>query len=199
LQLARCMGVIVERSRVNATSVDALAAALAGRLSAMARAHARLSRSSWTGARLRELVEEELAPYRSPKNTSVEGPDLVLLPEAARALGMVVHELATNAVKYGSLSTAEGRLAIRWRLAGQNDAAQLHIVWQESDGPTVAASTQQGFGTRLIRNLLRHELGGRVDLTLAPGGVRCEIEVPLTRATVSAPAARCLDLAAAQR
>jgi PAS domain S-box-containing protein len=196
--LAR-MSVIVERSRVNATSVDALAAALAGRLSAMARAHARLSRSSWTGARLRELVEEELAPYRSPKNTSVEGPDLVLLPEAARALGMVVHELATNAVKYGSLSTAEGRLAIRWRLAGQNDAAQLHIVWQESDGPTVAASTQQGFGTRLIRNLLRHELGGRVDLTLAPGGVRCEIEVPLTRATVSAPAARCLDLAAAQR
>jgi PAS domain S-box-containing protein len=176
--LTRIVG-IVERSRASAPSADALAATLSGRLSALARAHARLTRSNWTGSALRELVEEELAPYRSPTNVSLEGPDAVLSPEAGQALGMVFHELATNAAKYGALSASEGQVTVRWQLTGDNDSAQLKVVWQEVGGPSVSVQGRQGFGSRLIRNLLRHELDAQVELSLAPAGVRCEMEIPL--------------------
>jgi len=175
------MTLIVERSRREADSVDALAAAIIGRLKALARAHARFSQSSSTAVGLRELVEDELAPYRTNTNVSVEGSDLPLTPQAAQALAMVLHELATNAVKYGALSTADGRVVVRWQVAGEISSAQLSLVWQEADGPTVMTSTRQGFGTRLIDNVVHHELGGRVELSLPPTGVRCEIEVPLAR------------------
>jgi two-component sensor histidine kinase len=180
--LARMM-VICERSRASAASADELADALTGRITAMARAHERLSHGKGTGLGLRELVEDELAPYRSQTNESVEGPDLLLTPAAAQALGMVFHELATNAAKYGALSAAGGRLSVCWQVKGGNGSEQLSLVWQEADGPVVAAPQQQGFGTRLIRDLVRHELGGQVELTLAPAGARCELEIPLARLT----------------
>src|SRR5919108_3480123 len=175
------MSVIVERSSASAASVDALTASIIDRLSAMARAQARSSRGNSTG--LRELVEEELAPYQSQTNATVEGPDLVLNPKAAQALSMVFHELATNAVKYGALSTADGRVAVRWHLTGDNHSAQLNVVWQEEGGPTVAAPKREGFGTHLIHILLRHDLGGQVELSLAPAGARCAFQIPLARAT----------------
>jgi PAS domain S-box-containing protein len=180
--LAR-MTLICERSRASAGSADELADALSGRLSAMARAHERLSRGKGTGLGLRELVEDELAPYRSQTNESVEGPDLLLTPAAAQALGMVFHELATNAAKYGALSSAGGRLSVRWQVTGENGSEKLDLVWQEAGGPTVAAPKQQGFGTRLIRDLVRHELGGQLELTVAPAGARCELAIPLARLT----------------
>jgi two-component sensor histidine kinase len=108
---------------------------------------------------------------------SVEGPELALIPEPAQALAMVLHELVPNAVKYGALSTANGRVVVRWQVAGE----QLNFVWRETDGPTVATPKRQGFGTRLIHNIVHHELGGRVELSLPPPCVRCEIEVPLAR------------------
>jgi PAS domain S-box-containing protein len=172
------MSVIVERSCASAASVDAVTASIIGRLSAMARAQARSSRGNSTG--LRELVEGELAPYRSQTNATVEGPDLVLIPRAAEALSMVFQELATNAVKYGALSTAEGRVAVRWHLTGDS---QLNVVWQEEGGPTVAAPKREGFGTYLIHLLLRHDLGGQVEMNLAPAGARCAFQIPLARAT----------------
>jgi PAS domain S-box-containing protein len=175
------MGVIVERSCASAASVDALKASITSRLSAMARAHARLSRGNSAG--LREVVEDELAPYQSQTNATVEGPDVVLIPRAAQALGMVFQELATNAVKYGALSTAEGRVAVRWHLTGENCSAQLNVVWQEEGGPTVAAPKGEGFGTRLIQILLRHDLGGQVEQSFAPAGARCEFQIPLACAT----------------
>jgi PAS domain S-box-containing protein len=178
------MMVIIERSCASAASVDAVAAALTGRLSAMARGHARLGRGNFTG--LRELVEDELAPYQGQTNATVEGPDLVIMPKAAQALGMVFQELATNAVKYGALSTAEGQIAVRWILTGENDSARLRVVWQEEGGPAVVAPEQQGFGTRLIQILLRQDLGGHVDLSYAPAGARCEFQIPLERATGAA-------------
>jgi two-component sensor histidine kinase len=173
------MGTIVELSRARATTVDELTATLNGRLNALARSHARLSRSTWTSAHLGDLVEDELAAHRSETNVSVEGPDLPLNPRAAEALTMVLHELVTNAVKYGALSTAEGRVVVRWQIAG----AQLNLVWQEMDGPAIVTPRRQGFGTRLIDNIVHHELGGRVELSLSSTGVRCEIEVPLARVT----------------
>jgi two-component sensor histidine kinase len=153
------------------------------------RAHERLSRGKWTGLGLRELVEDELAAYRSQTNESVEGPDLLLSPAAAQALGMVFHELATNAAKYGALSTADGRLSVRWQVTGENSSERLNLVWQEAGGPTVAAPKQQGFGTRIISDLLRHELGGQVELSLPRAGARCELEIPLARLTGAGRAA----------
>jgi two-component sensor histidine kinase len=178
--LAR-MSLIVEHSRRKADSVDALAAAITGRLDALARAHARFNESNFRGARLKELMEDELAPYRSRANVSVEGSDLPLNREAAQALAMVLHELVTNAVKYGALSAANGRVVVRWQVAGEISSAQLNLVWREIDGPPIVTPTRRGFGTRLIGDVVRHELGGRVELSLPPTGVRCEIEVPLAR------------------
>jgi PAS domain S-box-containing protein len=175
------MMVIIERSCASAASVDAVAAALTGRLGAMARGHARLGGGHL--AKLRELVEEELAPYESQTSTIVEGPNVAIIPDASQALGMVFHELATNAAKYGALSTTEGRVAVRWRLTAENGSAQLSVVWHEEGGPTVVAPKREGFGTRLIQNLLRHDLGGHVELSFPPSGARCEFEIPLASAT----------------
>jgi two-component sensor histidine kinase len=176
--LAR-MYLIVERSRRSADSVDALAAAITGGLDALARAHTRFNQGNLKGIHLTELVDDELAPYRIDTNVSVEGPDLPLNPQAAQALTMVLHELVTNAVKYGALSTAEGRVVVRWQVAG----TEMNFVWQEMDGPAIVTPRRQGFGTRLIDNIVHHELGGRVELSLPSTGVRCEIEVPLARVT----------------
>jgi PAS domain S-box-containing protein len=175
------MGTIVGLSRAHATTVDELTATLNGRLNALVRSHARLSRSNWKSASFRELVEDELAPHRSETNVWMEGPELPLSPESAHALAMVLHELVTNAVKYGALSTTDGRVAVRWEVAGEISSAQLSLIWQESEGPTITTTKQQGFGTRLIHNIVHHELGGRAELSLPPTGARCEIEVPLVR------------------
>jgi two-component sensor histidine kinase len=175
------MGMIVELSRSSAASVDAFADALSGRINALARTYARLSGSSRMGARLRDLIEDELAPYRSQTNVCVEGRDLALNLEPAQALALVLHELVTNAVKHGALSTADGGVAVRWQVAGEMGSARLILVWQEAGGPTLVTPKRQGFGTRLIHNMLHHELGGRVELSLPPTGLRCEMEVPLAR------------------
>jgi two-component system, chemotaxis family, sensor kinase Cph1 len=175
------MRVIVESSRREAQSADALADAILGRIDALSRAHARFSQSHSTGVWLSELVEGELAPYRTDTNVSVEGPDLPLIPEPAQALTMVLHELVTNAVKHGALSAATGRVSVGWQVVGELSSALLNLVWEERGGPIVISSMRRGFGTRLIDNLVRHELGGRVELSLLPRGVHCEIEVPLAR------------------
>jgi two-component sensor histidine kinase len=133
------------------------------------------------GIRLRELVEDELAPYRRNANASIEGPDLPLMPEPAQALAIALHELVTNAVRYGALSTADGRVAVWWQVAGELGSARLNLVWQEADGPAVATPDEQGVGSRLIRSVLHHKLGGKAELRVAPTGVRCEMEVPLAR------------------
>jgi two-component sensor histidine kinase len=111
----------------------------------------------------------------------VEGPHLSLNREPAQALALVLHELATNAAKHGSLSTAGGRVAARWQVLGNTGSVQLKLVWQETGGPTVITPKRQGFGTRLIDYVVHHDLGGRVELSLLATGVRCEIEVPLAR------------------
>jgi two-component sensor histidine kinase len=173
------MGMIVELSRASAASVDAFADVLTGRLNALARTYARFSGCSRMGARISELVEEELAPYRNQTNVCVEGPDLALKTEPAQALALVLHELVTNAVKYGALSTADGRVTVQWQVADEIGSPRLNLVWEEAGGPTVVTPKRQGFGTRLIQNILNHELGGWVELSLPPAGVRCEMEVPL--------------------
>jgi two-component sensor histidine kinase len=126
-----------------------------------------------------ELVRRELAPYATRSNTVISGPDVVLKAEVGQAMGMILHELATNAAKYGALSTQSGRVSIQWqhRLNGQSDCP-LVLEWQEIGGPSVAVPGKSGFGTRTIRDLVPYEFGGTVDLRFPAEGVQCRLELP---------------------
>ncbi|MGN2243749.1 PAS domain-containing protein [Frateuria sp. GZRR33] len=147
-----------------------------GRLMALSRAHDILTRESWGRAPLAEIVREAIAPYRDQHHDRLhaEGPPVWLPPRHALAFAMVLHELGTNAVKYGALSNQDGRIDIQWQANGT-----LRLTWTESGGPPVEPPGGRGFGSRLIERGLRHEIGGRVTLDFAPAGVVCTIEVPL--------------------
>jgi two-component sensor histidine kinase len=123
-------------------------------------------------------VAAELAPYTHGGDHGIEldGPEVELAPGDALMLGLAIHELATNASKFGALSVAAGRLAVRWELLSPDRA---RIVWREHDGPQVAAERQRGFGTELIEKIVAHELGDKVDLRFEPDGVSCVLLVPV--------------------
>ena len=169
---------VVSQTRQGSRSVANFVAALEGRIRSMATTHELLSARRWLGISLTELVSRELAPYATSKNTEINGPEVILKPEAGQAMAMVLHELATNAAKYGALSTKEGRVSISWdrRLNGQ--PPRLVLEWQEIDGPPVVAPDKSSFGTSTIRDLIPYEFDGAVGLTLAPEGVRCRVELP---------------------
>jgi two-component sensor histidine kinase len=152
--------------------------ALEGRIRSMATAHELLSARRWQGVLLAELVRRELAPYATGNNTEIIGPEVLLKPEAGQAMAMVLHELATNAAKYGALSTKEGRVSIRWDRRLNGHPPYLVLEWQESGGPPVIAPGEPSFGMSTIRDLIPYEFGGMADLVLAPGGVRCHLELP---------------------
>jgi two-component sensor histidine kinase len=177
--LAR-VAVVVQRTREGSTSTDDFVAALEGRIQSMADAHALLSSTRWLGVSLADVVRHELAPYATARNTAIEGPSIVLSAEATQAMAMVMHELVTNAAKYGALSNSHGRVSVRWkRPLNGSTPRRLALEWQETGGPPVAPPTRQGYGTSVICDLIPYELGGRVDLDYATGGVRCKIEIPL--------------------
>jgi two-component sensor histidine kinase len=145
----------------------------------MAGAHALLSQSRWDGVDLAELVRRQLAPNGTDANTTIGGPNITLPVTATQALAMVLHELATNAAKYGALSTPHGRVEVNWNRGPGEDAANLSIAWREVGGPAVAASPDCRYGASIIRDLIPQELGGSVDLAFASNGVCCNIEIPL--------------------
>jgi PAS domain S-box-containing protein len=147
------------------------------RIQSMADAHDLLSRNRWHGVSLAALVNRELAPYASDGNLLVEGPDIVLAAAATQAVAMVLHELTTNAAKYGALSRPRGRVCVRWqRLAHEGVPIKLRLEWLEQGGPRVAPPTDPGYGTSVIRDLIPYELGGSVELDFPPTGVCCRIE-----------------------
>jgi PAS domain S-box-containing protein len=184
-------------TRQGAGSMDDFVLALDKRIQSMAHAHALLSQSRWQGGSLAELVRHELAPYATTTNTRIYGPDVVLRPAATEAVAMVLHELVTNAAKYGALSTPHGRVSINWEQnLSSNLAATIKIEWREIGGPRVAAPSNSGYGTSAIRNLIPHELGGAVELLFEPTGVRCRIDIPLEQAqpTASAKLSSCTQM-----
>ena len=149
---------------------------LESRIQSMAEAHALLSRSRWQGVRLADLIGRELAPYAMGENTAVGGPDVDLTPAVTQVMAMVLHELATNAAKYGAFSTPCGRVLVDWSwLSNGKRSAKLKLEWREIGGPEIAGLTQLGYGTSVIRDLIPYELGGTVDYELAADGVRCAI------------------------
>ncbi len=180
--LAR-VAVVAVSSREGSRSIDEFVKTLDGRIQSMATAHSLLSQSRWQGVNLPDLVRDQLAPYATGANLTISGPDVMLSAAATQAMAMALHELVTNAAKYGALSTSGGRVSVSWKPKRDDGAAgSLDVVWQELDGPSIVAPVQSGYGTSLVRELIPHELGGTVDLALAPAGVCCRITIPLGQA-----------------
>jgi len=167
---------VAQRTQEGSASMDDFLQAFDGRIQSMANAHALLSRNHWQGVNLVKLVRSELAPCVGDDTARVEGPDVLLTAEATQAVAIVLHELVTNASKYGALSTPHGRITVHWDWRGAKE--WLSLQWIEAGGPTVAVPTETGYGIRAIRQLIPHELGGAVDLTFDAGGLRCRIELP---------------------
>jgi len=170
---------VVSHTRQESTSVADFVAALDGRIRSLARTNELLSSGQWQGISLTELVRRELAPYVTRHNTEINGHEVVLRAEAGQVMAMVLHELTTNAAKYGALSTSSGRVSVRWhrRMNGQ-PRSSLILEWQEMGGPPVVATGKPSYGTSTICDLIPYEFGGTVDLVPAPDGVRCRLELP---------------------
>jgi PAS domain S-box-containing protein len=171
-----------------APTVQVLKEVVIGRIAALGRAHQLLSEARWEGADLRRLVVEELLAFSlgEAARVSIEGPDVALSPAAAQALAMALHELATNAAKYGSLSKPEGRVAVSWT---RNGGGPLKLRWAESGGPEVAMPSRRGLGTVMLARALAGPLGGTTHLDWRPQGLVCELELPgeaLEQVTASA-------------
>jgi PAS domain S-box-containing protein len=150
------------------------------RLFALAKAHDVLTQTNWEGAELSKLIREATTPYQREdhRRFEIEGPNLWVKPRIALALSMVLHELATNAVKYGALSVSSGHVVIRWAVMPGHPTL-LSILWEERDGPPVSPPTRTGFGMRLIERSLAVELGGNVNITYEPTGVVGTLTTPL--------------------
>ena len=148
------------------------------RLRALGEAHSLLTDGNWVGAPMHQIVERTIAPFgdRTAARFRVEGPHASLPPKLTLALTMGLHELATNAAKYGALSTDAGTVRITWTIAEDSGGALLKLQWKERGGPPVRAPERRGFGTRLIEGGLRREFGGKARLLFEPEGIVCEVE-----------------------
>lgn len=168
-----------------------LRGALDARLVALAAAHDVLTREGWSGANFDEVLAEVLAPHggvaRGPFR--LFGPPLRLAPRAAVALSMALHELATNALKYGALSVPCGTVEIRWQVDA-GPAPSFRLVWTERNGPPVGEPARRGFGTKLLQRLLAQDLGGTPCLNFAPAGLVCSVDAPLAGLAAPADGAR---------
>ena len=145
----------------------------------MANTHALLSRGRLQGVPLADLIRKELDAWMAVGSATVEGPDVLLSEHATQTVGMVLHELVTNAAKYGALSTPQGRVSVHWIQQLRENPPMLVLKWRESGGPSVARPTRRGYGTSVICDLIPYELGGTVDLAFNVGGLYCRIEIPV--------------------
>lgn len=168
---------LADQSLRGATSTADFGAAFGGRIQAMARLHGALATQRWEGLRLGELIDVVVGPYRRPDGGLAIDCDGIVVPaELARVLGLALHELATNAARFGALSTPAGRVTVSARRTGDGDG--LEIDWLERGGPPVDAPARRGVGTQLIEGALAYEAAGRVRLDFTAEGLRCHIVLP---------------------
>jgi PAS domain S-box-containing protein len=176
------VAVVASSTREGSRSIDEFLQSLDGRIQSMAAAHGLLSKSGWQSVGLDALVRNQLAPYAVGANVTISGTDVALPSAKIQALAKVLHELATNAAKYGALSVPSGQVSVSWDRKPNGDATDLVLVWREFGGPPVASEVQSSYGINLVRNLIPHEIGGMVDLVFAAEGVSCRIEFPIGHA-----------------
>ena len=158
-------------------SPDSLKEAIEGRISALAKVHALFVQSRWAGAELSSIAKQELAPYLrdGEPRARIDGPHLLLAPNTAQAMAVVLHELSTNAAKYGSLSVPKGQLEVTWSHA---PGGRLILLWTESGGPPAKPPTREGFGTSVIDRMIR-ELKGEMQYDWRAEGLACQVVVQL--------------------
>jgi two-component system CheB/CheR fusion protein len=166
-------------SLARATSLEEFGTAFLGRVDALGQAYMLLSRDNWTRSSLRELVSSEIGPLGADGQSRIKGPELQVPPKTALTLAMAIHELATNAVKYGALSHPEGRLDVTWRIDEMAGDGKLVLDWIERGGPVVRPPATRGFGSTLIERSVAYELRGEARLSFPPEGATCRIIVPL--------------------
>ena len=155
---------------------EVFARAFQGRLEALASAHDMLTNANWSGTDFGALAHKQLAPFLSDDTSRLElkGPAIVVQPETATSLGLILHELATNASKYGALSVPTGSVSLVWRVSNTGNPPSLHITWRETGGPPVKPPTRRGFGSQLIERS-----GVSVDQNYEPKGLVCNLEIAL--------------------
>ncbi len=180
---------ILSLTRRRSTDLDEFADSLQGRIRALSATHDLLTVTDWGTTPIRAVIEAELQHFRELFGDAIvlDGPDLELAPNDALSFGLAIHELATNAAKYGALSVPGGMITIRWqRGAGKTgdpgtEQNWAEVEWQEVGGPPVASQRRRGFGTELIEKVVAHELRQPVTLDFAPEGVRCVLRIPVRR------------------
>ena len=172
---------VIQMSLRAARDLDSFRDSVTPRIASLASTHTLLSERRWGAIPFRELVVSELAPYDNAGRLTLDGPDFKLPAQLAVTFGMVVHELATNASKYGALSRDEGRLAVSWSLSDEGDDMRLQLDWSESAGPPVVPPEHLGFGSTLLRRILEGQLKGRVAFDFQPQGLAVHIEAVLPR------------------
>ena len=186
--LATVISIARQSFATNPDAVDAQRSFNA-RIRALGQTHSRLAEANWTGVSLQTVLLDELAPYRHEDGANVRtsGPVTMLNAKHALTLGMAMHELVTNAAKYGALSTENGVVDIKWEIDGE----QLKLNWTESGGPPVTPPTRKGFGRLLIERVLASDLDGTVTLDFAGEGLKCAITLPMR---MHLPASEALSL-----
>ncbi len=174
---------IARQTASRTRSIDDFLERFSARLCAIGCSHDLLVADDWQGASLRMLVEQQLYTHanRFGGQIAIEGEDVILKPEAVHNLGLALHELATNAQKYGSLSQPEGQIRIQWKFC--EEASKLKLTWQERGGPKVSPPERSGFGRAMIENVVGQALEGDVTLSFPEKGVRCEIVIPAAQVT----------------
>jgi two-component system CheB/CheR fusion protein len=155
---------------------------LDARLTSLARTHNLLARESWAQISLRQLLLQEFEPYQVEQDGRfvADGPDIDLSSGAGLTLGLAFHELATNAAKYGALSTPAGQLRVTWTITGSEEAQVLRLEWAERGGPPVKPPTRKGFGSALIQRGVEYALDGTVDIDFRPDGLVLQLEIPIS-------------------
>lgn len=173
---------IIALTRRRSTDLNGFADSLEGRIRALSATHDLLTQSEWGTTPVRLVIEAEMAPYAQDADRHLElaGPEVELAPNDALSLGLAIHELATNAAKYGALSVQDGKVRVTWDMVADNLA---RIEWEERNGPPVATDRRRkrGFGTDLIEKIVAHELRNPVELRFEPEGVRCTLLIPVRR------------------
>lgn len=173
---------IAARTLRNAPDSSQAVMALEDRLIALSSAHNVLSAEKWESADLRDVVRGVLQPYarRYSERLNTWGENIRLKPRAALTIAMVLHELATNAAKYGALSNTEGRVVVEWAVVNASGGPMLRLLWTESGGPSVDVPERKGFGSTLIERSVTDELKGSTTLTFGPSGVTCRLDIPMS-------------------
>jgi two-component sensor histidine kinase len=172
---------IMRQTATHSLSIEDFQKRFADRLHSLAGSHDLLVQENWNGAGLRELIRSQLGHYSDLVGSQIllSGPAVQLQPDAAQHIGMALHELATNAAKYGALSVPTGRVVIRWTIPERTEAeSNCTLSWAESDGPPVLPPTRKGFGRVVIERTVARALSGEVEMEYAPAGVRWTLTFP---------------------